>query len=125
MALSDEKVDNLIQVKGFDLETLNRYEVAIFLLLNTTNTLRLEFDEYMKSFGVRGKTSELSFKIKGAIEAYFKHMNDILPKDQETNFLIDYEHFDNYFRELTGLQKGLPEKVKKKKKKTVCVKKNK
>lgn len=100
--LSDKKVDELLN-KGFDLEMFNRYESAIYLLQNLSNTLRLEFDENLKKFGIRGKTSELSFKADNATQAYLQQVRGVIKGDQNLLFLDDYEKFDAYFRKLVGL----------------------
>ena len=103
MALNEQQIEAL-EKKGFDQEMLNKYERAIFLLQNESNTLRLEYDEYMKQFGIRGKASELSLKAKTATENYLKGVRNVIPSKENKNFFKTYEKFDKDFRKLAGLQ---------------------
>ena len=103
MALNDQQVKDL-ENKGFDLQLMNRYERSIFLLLNLSNTLVLDYEEYMKKFGVRGKSSELATKAKRSIENYLKQVREIIPEYEEVQFLLDYEEFESEFRKMADLR---------------------
>lgn len=103
MALSEEQIQAL-ENKGLDLEKINRYESAIYLLQNLSNTLSLDYNEYMKSFGIRGKASDLSNKVGIATKNYLQHIREVIPEKEERNFLLDYEKFEADFRKFAGLQ---------------------
>lgn len=102
MALNEQQIQAL-EKKGFNLETMNRYESAIYLLQNLSNTLTLDYDEYMKHFGIRGKASDLANKVKKSTENYLQHIREVIPEKEERNFLLDYERFEADFRKFAGL----------------------
>lgn len=103
MAISQDHLNALI-AKGFDPEKMSKYESAIFLLQNMSNTLRLEYDEYMKSWGFKGKSSEMTFKINRDTKTYLEHVRSMIHESQEQNFFIDYEGFDAQFREFAKIE---------------------
>ncbi|MEI6752378.1 MAG: hypothetical protein WCK78_04350 [Paludibacter sp.] len=112
MSISQEHLNALI-TKGFDPEKMSRYESAIYLLQNMSNTLRLEYDEYMKSYGFRGKASEMSTKINKSTDEYLKHVRTMIPDEQGMLFLLDYEDFDRQFRDFAKLEDLIPKQNKK------------
>jgi len=102
MALNDQQIEAL-EKKGFDQEVLNKHERAIFLLQHVSDTIRLDFDEYMKPFGIKGKTSEYARKLKMLNEEYFNSIRDVIPRDQKMRFFKNYETLEKKIRKLTGL----------------------
>ena len=103
MALNDQQIKDL-EKKGFDLQLMNRYERSIFLLLNLSNTLVHDYDDYMKKFGLRGKSSELASKAKKSTENYLKQVREVIPETETLQFFTDYESFEKDFREKTDLR---------------------
>jgi hypothetical protein len=98
MALSEQQVQDLLN-KGLDLEQVNKYERALFLLHNLSNTLTIEYSEYMKNYGVRGKTSHLAKKANNSTEELLHHIRQVVPSSQTLNFFEDYEHLEKTLRE--------------------------
>jgi len=102
MALNENQIKDL-ENKGFDLQLMNKYERSIFLLLNLSNSLLLDYDEYMKKFGIRGKSSELASKAKKATETYLKQVREVIPESETLQFFMDYEEFEKDFKEKSDL----------------------
>jgi len=103
MAISQTNLSALI-AKGFDPEKMSKYESAIFLLQNMSNTLRLEYDEYMKSWGFKGKASAMTFALNRDTKTYLEYVRSMIHENQEKNFFIDYQGFDTQFRTIANIE---------------------
>src|ERR1035437_8099899 len=105
-----EQLYDQMLAKGFNQEAIFKYEGAIFVLQTTIRTLQKEMYEYMYSYGVKGKLSELNFKLDKAYEEYMRYMSQRVPEEQTLNFFTDVEGFDKDVRKFANLEELKPHK---------------